>query len=256
MDIIEITVTPVVTNIDINVSTISGTGTFVPTTLLNDYGFIDNSSNWDIAYGWGDHGAAGYLTDAPSDGSQYVRLNGAWSINSGGTEANDLTAAVTWANVPDANITAGSVTQHEAALSITESQVSDLGTYLENILTDTTPQLGGELDSNGHSIGGNAQTATGDGTTTIDWKLGNIMLFQFGAFNETFTFTAPTKPGAYVLRLVQDSVGSRTATWPATVKWIAGTAPTLTTTATTGKDYVTFIFDGTNYDGVESLNFS
>ena len=42
------------------------------------------------------------------------------------SETNDLTAAVTWANVPDANITESSVTQHEAALSITSSQVSDL----------------------------------------------------------------------------------------------------------------------------------
>jgi hypothetical protein len=45
------------------------------------------------------------------------------------TETNDLTVAVTWANVPDANITQSSVTQHEAALSITESQISDLGNY-------------------------------------------------------------------------------------------------------------------------------
>ena len=45
-------------------------------------------------------------------------------------ETNDLTAAVTWANVPDANITQSSVTQHQAALSITESQISDLGSYV------------------------------------------------------------------------------------------------------------------------------
>ena len=45
------------------------------------------------------------------------------------TETNDLTAAVTWANVPDANITQTSVTQHQAALTITESQISDLGNY-------------------------------------------------------------------------------------------------------------------------------
>ena len=134
--------------------------------------------------------------------------------------------------------------------------IAQLSGVIGNVVEDTTPQLGGELDLNSHSVGGAAQTATGDGTTTIDWKLGNIMLFQFGAFNETFTFTAPTKPGVYILRLIQDSVGSRTATWPATAKWIAGTAPTLTTTATTGKDWITFIFDGTNYDGVEAINFS
>lgn len=47
-----------------------------------------------------------------------------------GAEINDLTAIVTWDDVPDANITESSVTQHEAALTITESQISDLGTYL------------------------------------------------------------------------------------------------------------------------------
>jgi len=40
-------------------------------------------------------------------------------------EVNDLTVAVTWANVPDVNITQGSVTQHEAALTILESQITD-----------------------------------------------------------------------------------------------------------------------------------
>jgi hypothetical protein len=49
------------------------------------------------------------------------------------TETNDLSTAVTWADVPDANITETSVTQHQAALSITESQISDLGTYLTGI---------------------------------------------------------------------------------------------------------------------------
>ena len=53
------------------------------------------------------------------------------------TETNDLSSAVTWANVPDANITQSSVTQHQAALSITESQISDLGSYITASSTDT-----------------------------------------------------------------------------------------------------------------------
>ena len=40
------------------------------------------------------------------------------------TETNDLTSSVTWANVPDTNITESSVTQHEAALSIGNSQLT------------------------------------------------------------------------------------------------------------------------------------
>jgi len=57
------------------------------------------------------------------------------------TEVNDLTAAVTWANVPDAYITQSSVTQHQAALSITESQISDLGNYLLNITAEPLSDL-------------------------------------------------------------------------------------------------------------------
>jgi hypothetical protein len=98
---------------------------------------------WDTAYGWGDHSTAGYLTSY--------------------TETNDLTAAVTWANVPDANITQSSVTQHQAALSITESQISDLGTYLSSgdtaaSLTITSADInGGAVD--GTTIGGTTAAA-------------------------------------------------------------------------------------------------
>jgi len=138
----------------------------------------------------------------------------------------------------------------------TAAQGSTADTALQSVSEDTTPQFGGELDAGAHSIGFTMQTATGDGATTIDWKLGNHFDFTFGAFNETFTFTAPTKPGVYTLSLKQDSTGSRTATWPATVKWPGGTAPTLTTTATTGYDVISFRYDGTNYYGVSTLDFS
>jgi len=66
-----------------------------------------NAGNWDTAYGWGDHSAVGYLT----------------------SESNDLTATVTWADIPDANVPQSAVTQHETALTITESQISDLDHY-------------------------------------------------------------------------------------------------------------------------------
>ncbi len=122
--------------------------------------------------------------------------------------------------------------------------------------TDPSPVLAAELDAAANTIGFTAGAATGDGTTTIDWRNGNKFNFQFGAFNETFSFTAPTKPCNLMLKLVQDSVGSRTATWPATVKWPGGSAPTLTTTATTGTDIIGLYFDGTNYFSTASLDFS
>jgi len=72
----------------------------------------------------------GVFTFTPPDLSSYLTA-----------ETNDLTSAVTWANVPNANITQSSVTQHQAALSITESQISDLGTYLTGITGENIGSL-------------------------------------------------------------------------------------------------------------------
>jgi len=126
---------------------------------------------------------------------------------------------------------------------------------MSDLIDDTTPELGGELDAGAHSIGFTMQTATGDGTTTINWKLGNKFKFTFGAQNETFTFTAPSNPCSLTLILVQDGTGSRTATFPATVKWAGGTAPTLTTTGN-AVDIVSLLWDGTNYYAAAGLDFS
>ena len=65
------------------------------------------------------------------------------------TEANNLSTTVTWANVPDANITQSSVTQHQAALSITESQISNLQSYLT-----THQDITGKADLSGATFTG------------------------------------------------------------------------------------------------------
>jgi hypothetical protein len=85
------------------------------------------------------HGA---IAHSHADGAVYFAHAGAWSklanqseVDSAGyltsfTETNDLSATVTWANVPDANITESSVAQHSGALRLTESQIVDLQNYL------------------------------------------------------------------------------------------------------------------------------
>ena len=115
------------------------------------------------------------------------------------------------------------------------------------VVDDPTPQLGGQLDAQAHSIGFTLQTATGtDGTTTIDWRLGNKFRFTFGAFNETFTFTAPSKPGHLTLWLIQDGVGGRTMILPGTVKKPGGVQPALSSGAG-DIDIIALEYDGTNY---------
>jgi len=89
---------------------------------------------------------------------------------------------------------------------------------------------------------------------TIDWTVSNKQKSTL-TDNCTFTFTAPGGPCSLILKLAQDGTGSRTVTWPATVKWAAGTAPTLTTTASR-VDIITFYYDGTNYFGQAALNYT
>ena len=121
------------------------------------------------------------------------------------TETNDLTANVTWANIPDANVPASAVsqhssaitigasqvssgtlnnsrvaqsnvTQHQAALSITESQISDFGSYVGQ---------GQTIDMNGTELvldidGDTSLHASTD--DQIDIKIGGT---DVGYFNST-----------------------------------------------------------------------
>ena len=181
------------------------------------------------------------------------------------TDSSTINFTLTGQNITAATIDSGIVHDNLSGFVANEHidwTTANAGTIhtsnfeaLQNIVEDTTPELGGELNCGAHTIGFTQQTTTGDGTTTIDWRLGNKFKFTFGAQNETFTFTAPTNPCNILLMLVQDGTGSRTATWPASVKWPGGTAPTLTTTAN-AIDIIAFYYDGTNYYGESSLNFS
>lgn len=128
-------------------------------------------------------------------------------------------------------------------------------TGLTSIVEDTTPELGGEMDAGAHTIGF-TETDNGDSSTadTINWTLSNKQKSTLTGVC-TFTFTAPSNPCNLLLRLVQDATGSRTVTWPATVKWPSGTAPTLTTTAS-AIDIISFYWDGTSYYGMAGLAFS
>lgn len=91
-------------------------------------------------------------------------------------------------------------------------------------------------------------------TATIDWTAGNKQKITL-TDNCGFSFTDPAGPCNMVLELIQDGTGSRTVTWPASVKWAGGTAPTLTTDAD-AVDLVSLFYDGSNYYGSSELNFS
>lgn len=83
---------------------------------------------------------------------------------------------------------------------------------------------------------------------TIDWDNGNNQLLTLTA-SCTLTFSNPLTGGWYQLRVIQGGTGSYTLTYPATVKWPGGVAPTLTTTV--GRtDIIAFYYNGTNYNAM------
>jgi hypothetical protein len=90
----------------------------------------------------------------------------------------------------------------------------------------------------------------------IDLEAANV--FELTLTDDcTFTFSNPPASGtagSFMAVLKQDGTGSRTATWPSSVYWPDGSAPTLTTTATTGVDIFAFmtVDGGTTWWGVIS----
>jgi hypothetical protein len=73
--------------------------------------------------------------------------------------------------------------------------------------------------------------------------------------NCTFTMPTNTAGKSFILIATQDATGSRTAVFTS-VKWPNGTAPTLTTTASIGRDILTFVADGTNWYGTYAQAFA
>lgn len=115
------------------------------------------------------------------------------------------------------------------------------------------------LNSKWNSIGGarkRLDTVSGSGAQTLDFNsnAGTNVTREFTATgNATLTFSNPPPAGSLVtVVIIQDATGSRTITWPATVKWTAGTAPTLTTTASK-RDVFVFMWNGSNYYAVSQM---
>ena len=90
---------------------------------------------------------------------------------------------------------------------------------------------------------------------TINWNSGQVQKITLTAAPVALTLSNPIAGSQYTVLFIQDGTGSRTVTWPATVKWPAGTPPTLTTAAG-AVDMCTFRWDGTNYRASCQLNFS
>ena len=147
-----------------------------------------------------------------------------------------------------------------AATSVT---LPTTGTLMANVVEDTTPQLGGDLDCNDNDIteirsaGFNDVLAAGSKTASfdVDFDDSQSVATTLTANTMTATLQTPLQNDATRTLYVTNG-GLATLTWAAasgSVKWVGGTAPTLTSS---GLDIVVFKWDGTNWYGVTSLAFS
>jgi hypothetical protein len=97
--------------------------------------------------------------------------------------------------------------------------------------------------------------ASGATAATIDWNDGNNQKIDLTSSITSLTLSNPIEGANYMLEIVQGGVGSYTITWPASIKWMNASAPTLSTTVG-NIDVVSFFYDGTNYLGTFALNFA
>ena len=168
----------------------------------------------------------------------------------------------------DGNIGMGTISPNASALldmtsttqgllppRMTTTQKNAIASPAEGLqIYDSTAKSPAYYDgTNWGYTGGALQNAAGNsGTLNISFAAGNIVNLTLNA-NTTLAFSNAVI-GTYIIQVTQGATGANVLTYPASVKWAGGTAPTLTTTV--GKtDILTFYYDGTFYYGNYSLNY-
>jgi len=156
------------------------------------------------------------------------------------------------------DFTPGSGTSFSSAVDKVDEALDDLdsrigGSGLDNVVEDTTPELGGEMDCGENSIGFSEKAnVVVTNAVTIDWKESNKQLLTVDD-DVTISFTAPSNPCSLTLRIVQSGAGN-TTTLP-TTKTPEGEGITLSN-GNGDIDIVSIYYDGTDYYAIGSLKFS
>ncbi len=159
--------------------------------------------------------------------------------------------ATVWANTntsaPTIGTTALTFASFGGATAAAAVSVADAGGYFTGSNVETVLQELGALVDGVTAHGNTGATETFAATTGVHTATLNA--------NCTFTFTALASglASGMVLILTQDGTGSRLVTWPGSVVWPGGVAPTLSTAAA-AVDVLTFLSTdgGTTWFGFQT----
>ena len=164
-----------------------------------------------------------------------TNVTGTLPVANGGTGITSLgTGVATWLGTPtSANL-----------ISVVSDETGSGSLVFGTTPTITTAALTNPTVTNYVETPYTANSST---AITLALTNGTVQIITLTG-NATITMPTATSGKSFILLLKQDGTGSRTVTWT-TVKWPAGTAPTITSTASK-QDIFSFFADGTNWYGV------
>ncbi len=190
-----------------------------------------------------------YLGLSPDAGSHYLDAFNVVSstltstiVSAPDNAVNDSASAIS-ITVKGADKTAGTGNGGDLHLGGGTSAGGTVG----GVILDSATKYGNYHVEPLENNAGNSSTAQ-----TINWATASSQLSTLTG-NVTYTFSNPQAGGAYVLR-INTGAGSFNATWPASVKWSGGSAPTITATASK-VDLINFYYDGSTYYGSFTQNY-
>jgi len=196
---------------------------------------------------------------ATSYGDLYVTDAGGIKVNIASGKFYDIStgALVSYAGTTDETLTddsdnyieltdAGALnieTSGFTAGSIPLAKVTCLSTDITTVLDKRPIVVGGKYTYTPPTTASTELTYSA--TTDIDFDDAiNFDITLTG--NVTFTFSNPTEGMVKKVRIIQDSTGSRTVTFPASMTYVGGEAITFTTTGD-AVDEIIITYDGTSY---------
>lgn len=136
---------------------------------------------------------------------------------------------------------------HATDTTLTRVSAGVIAVEGATILTQTSPTLNTPTLNNAITVESYANNSSTN--LAIDLANGTQQIITLtGNWVPNTGWPTPTAGQGFRLIIKQDGTGSRTITWPSSVKWPSSTAPTITATASKA-DILDFESDGTNWYG-------